>query len=274
MLHAFKNKKTRRDEEGFTLVELSIVLVIIGLIVGGVLTGQDLIKAAQVRAEISQITNYNTATNTFREKYNGLPGDLLNGANYFSGCCGAQLSSTGYGNGNALIENAGTAGATYEGEVALFFYELNAGGLIPDPTNTVNNYNVTATTLPTGVVPMAKIPGGATLSIMSASGINYWVLSSLSGTLASPVWGTAGSMGLTVLQASQIDGKIDDGAPGTGNVISIALGNSGTPLAPATVGDSGSGTTTYCTTGGSKTAYNVALAATKPNCALSISVSF
>ena len=43
------------QERGFTLIELSIVLVIIGLIVGGVLVGQDLIRAAQVRATISQI---------------------------------------------------------------------------------------------------------------------------------------------------------------------------------------------------------------------------
>jgi prepilin-type N-terminal cleavage/methylation domain-containing protein len=45
---------------GFTLIELSIVLVIIGLIVGGVLVGQDLVKAAGVRATISQIEKFNT----------------------------------------------------------------------------------------------------------------------------------------------------------------------------------------------------------------------
>lgn len=54
---------------GFMLIELSIALVVIGLIVGGVLVGQDLINAAAVRAQISQIEKYNTAVNTFREKY-------------------------------------------------------------------------------------------------------------------------------------------------------------------------------------------------------------
>lgn len=49
---------------GFTLVELSIVLVIIGLVVDGVLVGQDLFCAAAVRATISQIEKYNTAANT------------------------------------------------------------------------------------------------------------------------------------------------------------------------------------------------------------------
>ena len=54
---------------GFTLIEMSIVLVIIGLIIGGVLVGRDLISAATVRAEISQIEKYKTVTRTFEEKY-------------------------------------------------------------------------------------------------------------------------------------------------------------------------------------------------------------
>src|SRR5476649_123700 len=65
---------------GFTLIELSIVLVIIGLIVGGVLTSRDLIAAAQIRAQISQIEKYQTAVNTFRGKYGYLPGDIPNNA--------------------------------------------------------------------------------------------------------------------------------------------------------------------------------------------------
>jgi len=63
---------------GFTLVELSIVLVIIGLIAGGILVGQDMIEAATVRAQISQIEKYETAANAFR---NGI----------IEGCCLGNL---------------------------------------------------------------------------------------------------------------------------------------------------------------------------------------
>jgi prepilin-type N-terminal cleavage/methylation domain-containing protein len=52
-------------KSGFTPIEMSIVLVIIGLITGGILAGQDLIKAAGIRATISQLENFNTATYTF-----------------------------------------------------------------------------------------------------------------------------------------------------------------------------------------------------------------
>ncbi|MEJ0010791.1 MAG: prepilin-type N-terminal cleavage/methylation domain-containing protein [Alphaproteobacteria bacterium] len=61
----------------FTLVELAIVLVIIGLLVGGVLVGADLITSAKINATVSDLQSYTTAATTFRDKYNGIPGDLF-----------------------------------------------------------------------------------------------------------------------------------------------------------------------------------------------------
>ncbi|MEJ0009639.1 MAG: prepilin-type N-terminal cleavage/methylation domain-containing protein [Alphaproteobacteria bacterium] len=63
-------------QRGFTLVELAIVLVIIGLLVGGGLVGQDLIKSAQINATVSDLQSYTDAAMTFRDKYGGIPGDL------------------------------------------------------------------------------------------------------------------------------------------------------------------------------------------------------
>jgi len=60
---------------GFTLVELSIVLVIIGLLIGGILVAQSMISTAQIQNVIRQLQQYDTAINNFATKYNQLPGD-------------------------------------------------------------------------------------------------------------------------------------------------------------------------------------------------------
>lgn len=73
------------SRSGFTLIELSIVLVIIGLIVGGVLVGTALIEAAQMRQQLTQISTINTAVVTFRNKYNCLPGDCATVSQWFGG---------------------------------------------------------------------------------------------------------------------------------------------------------------------------------------------
>lgn len=65
-----------RPRHGFTLVELSIALIIIGLVVGGIFVGRDLIKAATIRANLSQIERIKLATTTFKLRYQQLPGDM------------------------------------------------------------------------------------------------------------------------------------------------------------------------------------------------------
>src|SRR5688572_21710023 len=92
---------------GFTLIELSIVLVIIGLLVGGVLVGRDLIKAAEIQKVISQAEQYKTVFYTFKNKYNCIPGDCRNATTFFGtptgiGCSDVITPVTdGTCNGNA-----------------------------------------------------------------------------------------------------------------------------------------------------------------------------
>lgn len=90
MVYAFKSThrktvmKSDKKSYGFTLIELSIVLVIIGLIVGGVLVGSNLIKSSQLNNIMSDKEKYLTAVNIFDTKYNCLPGDCAEASNYFS----------------------------------------------------------------------------------------------------------------------------------------------------------------------------------------------
>ncbi|MCE2927088.1 MAG: prepilin-type N-terminal cleavage/methylation domain-containing protein [Rickettsiales bacterium] len=116
----------------FTLIEISIVLVIIGLIAGGVLVGQDLIKAASIRAQIKQIETHEAAFNTFRLKYNGLPGDLINPDQFFTN----TLTGAATGNGNGIVEfqnnnfyDDGVLWDTGAGEVRRFFTQLSDANL-------------------------------------------------------------------------------------------------------------------------------------------------
>ena len=67
-----------RRQSGFTLVEIAIVLVIIGLILGGILKGQELIDSARVRSLSNELSGIRTAWYAFQDRYNALPGDFIN----------------------------------------------------------------------------------------------------------------------------------------------------------------------------------------------------
>lgn len=95
---------------GFTLVELSIVLVIIGLIVGGVLVAQSLIHIAELRRIAVKSHRNVLAIHTFRLKYSALPGDMLNAHIYWGAeaACTNEHATTATGcngDGDGLIED-------------------------------------------------------------------------------------------------------------------------------------------------------------------------
>jgi prepilin-type N-terminal cleavage/methylation domain-containing protein len=225
-MHLF-HSRTHRPAAGFTLIELSIVLVIIGLIVGGVLVGQDLIKAAEIRATVGQVEKYNAAVNTFRTKYNGIPGDLLGSqATAFGVCITANCAgTTGLGDGNGLIND--TASSTTSagiGEPLLFWQELSNASLID---GSLGQGVVTAGALPANLTsstvasyfPVAKLGrGNYWLVGNNGAGVNEFLLTGFGTTpdTTTGVYTLAGQ--LTPIESYNIDVKLDDGAPNTGIV--------------------------------------------------------
>jgi len=119
-----------KAKEGFTLVELAIVLVIIGLILGSMLKGQEMIKNAKMKRIKSDIDSIVAATYSYQDRYNYLPGDDPNDR---TAAPPAGLNATGCtgGNGNGAISGAN--------ETLCFWQELAGAGFISgDPTNHTN----------------------------------------------------------------------------------------------------------------------------------------
>jgi prepilin-type N-terminal cleavage/methylation domain-containing protein len=111
-------KKIRRDQAGFTLVEIAIVMVIIGLLIGGVLKGQAMIENAKVKRVVKQTDEFRAAVMTFYDKYGVFPGD--------NNLPNVPTGSNGTGNGNGQI--AGN-------ELGAVFRDLSRGSLISGTYN-------------------------------------------------------------------------------------------------------------------------------------------
>ena len=237
--------KSRKSQKGFTLVELAIVLVIIGLIVSGVLVGQDLIKAAELRATVRQHQEFQVAVNTFIGKYNGIPGDT--DSDKFGLCDGdgasptdcnvtnAGAATTGcdgeanLGDGDGLIEdNNGGAVTLHNGEISCFWAQLSTPGreLVK---GVYDGFSGTAAATRNDVVGQ-NVPAMKTTSFgwgVFNDGTDNWFMMGVVGAQTDDFYDTAEPF--VPLDAFDIDNKIDDGVPSAGDVQAVNGQADGTP---------------------------------------------
>lgn len=253
-------------QRGFSLVELSIVLVILGLLTGGILGGQSLIRAAEMRSVRTEHSRHVTALQTFRDKYFAVPGDMNNATAFWgkdNTNCAAQsgtAATPGTCNGN------GDGGVSWgysvdNGEKHRFWQQLSLAGIIE------GNYpgTSTATTVVIGTdAPRSKLNnagwgvGGALNNAGSGtawgangagvvSGYGNYLTFGAQATNNNPIAGV-----LKAEEAWNIDTKMDDKQPGRGKVLSYASAGVG-----------------YCDARANNTDYNAAylLNSTTTSCA-------
>jgi len=117
-------RSRRHAQSGFTLVEIAIVLVIIGLLLGGVLKGQELIENGRVKSAAADMNGIAAAYNSYLDRYRRLPGDDV-GAVVARGVSWTGVTA---GDGNGVI--VAPAAFTGADESAGFFQHLRAAGFI------------------------------------------------------------------------------------------------------------------------------------------------
>jgi prepilin-type N-terminal cleavage/methylation domain-containing protein len=187
-----------RDSHGFTLLEIAIVLVIIGILLGGVLKGQELITSARVRNLISQQDGVKTAFFGFEDRYRAVPGDYSQADININ--CGATVCIDG--NGNGRIE-AGTGGAIHEEILA--WQHLSASSFIAGSYTMANSAVTTADETNTA----RNFYTGVFLQLVFD---NDWGLST--NTVKKHHVNTGGLVPVEIL--AEVDRKIDDGKPYSG----------------------------------------------------------
>jgi prepilin-type N-terminal cleavage/methylation domain-containing protein len=196
-----------KKQQGFTLIEISIVLVIIGLLIGGVLKGQELIESSKTKSVVNDMKAVQSSYNGYIDRYKAIPGDETAATMAARGWVGA-----GGGNGNAVLAITTAQTFTNGGEQAAFWRALRASNLM--------------TGAPTAV-------GVAALPRHAAGG--------LIGVTAGQVYGQSGTFvcasGLSTKQAAAIDVLVDGALPATqiGNATGSLLGatNANNPFAPS-----------------------------------------
>jgi prepilin-type N-terminal cleavage/methylation domain-containing protein len=206
-------------EAGFTLVEIAIVLVIIGLLLGGILKGQEMITQAKIKNLINDFNGVTVAVTSYQDRYRALPGDDPNADTRWT------VPAPAKGNGDGTVQGLYNQDATLPAaESRLFWQHLRIAGFIPGLTTGTS----------AGAQPPNATGGiiGVESGVLNTNGMGFTSLIVCFSNLPEKV-------------ASAIDGQMDDGVPNTGQVRAQLQGNSNPPTAT----NAGGAATAYVETG-------------------------
>jgi prepilin-type N-terminal cleavage/methylation domain-containing protein len=227
---------------GFTLVEMAIVLVILGLLTGGVLVGRSMLKQAELQSVVSQMEEIKQSIQAFKLKYRALPGDMRNATQFWGAADGADgLSATctdqdeGFadplgaltcnGNSDGLI--AGSSGIDTSYEKYRIWQHLKNAGMIS------GEYTGSRSSEP--LIPGIGLYAGVNMPESARNNVGYMLLYHGGGDSFYDFYHKPGhymviggggwnlhwpdNAAFSAQEAAQIDQKIDDGKPGTGIMI-------------------------------------------------------
>ena len=216
----------KRNQSGFTLIEIAIVLVIIGLLLGGVLKGQELINSAKVKNLANDFKNIPVYIYGYQDKFKALPGDDIRVATNVGGAPATTPTSSGgtacnasICTGNGVIDGMWNS-TTQTDETFLFWQHVRLAGFGPGATTvTAADY------IPTNAV-------GGKIGVTNALSTNN-PITGLKGTYIVCSDGISGKF------AKQLDTTLDNGDTQTGSVMVTAVGTTsgGTAAVTTAIGD-------------------------------------
>lgn len=239
MQHKISKRQRKTEQSGFTLVELAIVMLIIGLLLAGAMKWQEFINNGKITSTITHINNFKDATETFQDTYNALPGDMSTAQTRLRNCDGTAATecyNAGTNPGDTMADlnvgpadGLGDAIALTTEERVQFWRHLLAAELITGVKASGN--------LQWGeMMPASPWGGGwrvgdevdgttvrAGEGTESADGGVYLELAN--NPVAAATAANAGELPLTQIRASVIDRKIDDGISTSGIVLGYGPGS-------------------------------------------------
>jgi prepilin-type N-terminal cleavage/methylation domain-containing protein len=198
----------KRNQTGFTLIEIAVVLVIIGLLLGGVLKGQELINSAKVKNLATDFRNIPVFIYTYQDKFRAIPGDDLNVVTHVNG----TVSTTTASLGNGMIDGKWND-TTAASESFLFWQHIRLAGLLSGSTDTTAN-----TYLPTNALN-GKVGIQSGTSVVANALIKDANSAAIRGTFIICSDNIAGKF------VKQLDITLDDGNTAGGMMMAVPTGS-------------------------------------------------